>query len=64
MGVDERGELTCCMSRGVPPKSFSSFGYDGAAGADQREHLARFQQFSAKLPPDRDFDFSVPAVLP
>jgi hypothetical protein len=47
---------------GAPPRSFSSFGYDGADGADEREHLARFQQFSAMLP--RDHDFSVPAVLP
>src|SRR5262249_47877569 len=52
------------VSRGVPPRSFSSFGYDGVDGADEREHLARFQQFSATLPPDRDFDCSVPAVLP
>src|SRR5215472_8244069 len=43
------------------PRSFSSW-YDGADGADERERLARFQQFSATLPRDRDF--SVPAVLP
>jgi hypothetical protein len=46
----------------VPPRSFSSFGYDGVDGADERQRLARFQQFSVMLPRDRDF--SVPAVLP
>src|SRR5262249_55610308 len=53
---------TCGISHGVPPKSFSSFGYDGVDDADECERLARFQQFLATLPRDRDF--SPPAVLP
>jgi hypothetical protein len=57
-----RERSTRRVSRGVPPRSFSSFGYDGFDGADERERFARFQQFSATLPRDRDF--SVPAVLP
>src|SRR5215467_9698750 len=57
-----RERATRHVSRGVPPRSFSSFGYDGFDGADERERLARFQQFSATLPRDRYF--SVPAVLP
>lgn len=57
-----RERSTCCVSRGVPPRPFSSFAYDGVDGADERQRLARFQQFSVTLPRDRDV--SVPAVLP
>src|SRR5262249_23050517 len=57
-----RERSTCCVSRGVQPRPFSSFGYLGVDGADERQRLARFQQFSVTLPRDRDF--SVPVVLP
>ena len=38
-----RERSTCCVSRGVSPRPFSSFGYDGIDGADERERRARFQ---------------------